>query len=156
MASDLKNSAFLANSVYGTIENVYLDVMLSSANTNGNSAFVGMAASEGVKSEDAKTSISNVTVLVRDALGTADHVIRGTVNGLQSIDGSFVVIGGGSESQIHSQYSTVTDLESANTNINAHSSIVDASTDTATSSCNISFPASRSPLAFFDNKYLSL
>ena len=135
MASDLKNSAFLANSVYGTIENVYLDVMLSSANTNGNSAFVGMAVAEGVKSEDAKTSISNVTVFVRDALGTADHVIRGSVPGLQSIDGSFVVIGGGSESQIHSQYSTVTDLESANTNINAHSSIADASTDTALTNC---------------------
>ena len=112
IGSKLYNSAFLANQLYGTIENVYLDVtLLGTGNASGNAAFVGMAASQGVVSG----TISNVTVVV-DALGTTDYVMKGTTNGLLSIKGSFVIIGA-DETKLHSQYATLEALTTANAKI---------------------------------------
>lgn len=135
LASDLLNSAFLANLVYGTIENVYLDVTLTTntGNANGNSAFVGMAASQGVMSTDNATTISDVTVVVR-SLGENDYVMKGTPAGLQSIKGQFVTIGA-AENKVNVNYATISDLETANENISAYTDTAAAAEDAALTAC---------------------
>ena len=139
--ASLYGSAFLANFVYGKIENVYLDVKVNTNTKNsnenfGNSAFVGMDKNAGLKSTWAETSISDVTVIVRDSLGEYDYVTKGTQAGVQnSFKGTFVTIGGGYETRINDSYSTISAIRAENSNVKAYANIVNATKDTSLTKC---------------------
>lgn len=132
LSNDLYGGAFLANMVCGTIENVFMDITLTTSHTNasGNMAFVGQNNTRGVY---AYADISNVTVIAR-GLGINDYVMKGSVDGIKGIKGSFVVIGV-DEAKIHNQYTTIADLTTTNSNIKAYTNTGKASQDATLTAC---------------------
>ena len=122
LGAGLYNSAFLANYVYGVIDNVYLDVEMTTTNNakHGNSIFVGMDATKGIESTDNKTSISNVTIVVSGTFGQKDVVFKGATDKFGSLKGSIVIIGA-AEDKITDAYATLTDVQAVNANVKAYS-----------------------------------
>ncbi|MBR2442427.1 MAG: metallophosphoesterase, partial [Clostridia bacterium] len=74
--ANLYGSAFLANRCFGTVENVYLDVTLSTTHDSldSNAALVGFNRTDG--QYNAFGTFNNVTVVV-DGLGAKDYVMKG-------------------------------------------------------------------------------
>ena len=141
LQNTLRSSAFLANAVYGTIQNVYVEATVKTNTTAAypNAVFVGAGKAIGV--EDA-AKISNVTVVV-SGLGTNDCVMTGNANEVTGIKGSMVIIGA-PETKIHSGYTTLEALTTANANINVYASTANV---TATACGSATF-------AMVDNKLL--
>lgn len=138
LGESLYDSAFFANMVYGVVENVFLDVALNNPTGNeaGNSAFVGWAGDFGIKSNAEETKISNVTVLVRNALGKYDYVAKASEAGWQkNVKGPFVVIGGNSEKNIIKGYSTISAATSVNEYLKAYTTLAGAADDTTLTAC---------------------
>ena len=132
VAGGLYGSAFLANVISGTVENVYLEVTLNTTHTNaaGNAVLVRKNASD---QSIYAASISNVTVVV-NGLSTNDYVMVDKVNTLTTIKGSVVVIGA-AENKIHNMISTISELTAANNNMKAYTSVANASNDTTLTTC---------------------
>ena len=133
---NLYGSAFLANVIAGTVENVYLDVTLNTTHTNAAGVSVLVRRNAADQSIYNMASISNVTI-VAAGLGANDYVVADNMTTLTTIKGSFVVIGV-AENKIHNKYTTIEALTAANSNIKAYTSAAGASALTACGN-NITF-----------------
>lgn len=122
----LYHSAFLANTVYGGVENVYIDIAMTptGTNTSGNAAFVGIAKNQGVEAVGLATKIANVTIVVRGELGQHDYIFKGDKMGLtRNIQGPFIVMGVFEESQIHPLYNSLWEVQEINSNVKVYTKI---------------------------------
>ena len=88
--ASLRQSAFLASALYGTVENVYAEI--TDNGTVDNAILIGYGTNGGVK-EQSYVSISNVTVVVHN-LSAGSYVFRAAkTECASSIKGAIVVIG---------------------------------------------------------------
>ena len=130
----LKDSAFLANFVYGTIENVYVDIAYPENSSTGTQ---NSYSNDVFACNVTYAKISNVTIIVRSQFDTAvknkDDVwdTKNTSGAVSSVSGSMLIVGGGAESLFVTGYNTAADIHTANEAISAYAS-VDAFAQAAT------------------------
>ena len=123
----MRNSSFLASYVYGKVENVYIDIDLTTELSYMASA---------IRVSAAWAVIDNLTVVVRNPISSGtnntNYVVfayNGNTNALKSLNNA-VLINNGAENQIVNTHATISDIKTANDTVKAYTSIANAATDT--------------------------
>ena len=123
----MRNSSFLASYVYGKVENVYIDIDLTTELSYRASA-IDVSAKWAV--------VHNLTVVVRNPISSGtnntNYVVFARANGadaLKSLNNA-VLINNGAENQIVNTHATISDIQTANSTVKAYTSIANAAADT--------------------------
>ena len=141
LAGTVKNVAFinatvngygggvLADTIYGTVENVLIVGKVTNPNTSAASTYTSMLG----ECVDGYGTIKNVTLIATQAPVNLNWMISCKATLPKTVE-NLIVIGAGSEDKISNGYTTIADIVAANANIKPYLTAADAAADTTLTS----------------------